>query len=126
MPTLHEPGISRPRKITGYLLSILPSLAVLGSGFAKFLPDTEIHALLERLGMAEHAVLIGLIEIGCVLLYWLPQVGHIGFFLFCSYAGGITVAELILGDVPLPGLAIGGMVYAGTLLRKPSLAGWGR
>lgn len=67
--------------------------------------------------------MIGLIEIVCVVLYWIPRTSNVGFFLFCSYAGGIIVGELILGDVPLPGLAIGGMIYLGTLLRKPSLLG---
>lgn len=123
MSKLHESGIGKPQRLLGYLLSLLPSLAVLGSGFAKFIPDTEIHALLDNLGMAEHAVIIGLIEILCVLVYWIPKTSNIGFFLFCSYAGGIIVGELILGDVPLPGLAIGGMIYVGTLLRKPSLIG---
>jgi hypothetical protein len=123
MSTLHETGISKPRRIIGYLLSILASLAVFGSGITKFFPANEIHLLLDRLGMAEHAVMIGLIEIGVVLLYWIPKASNIGFFLFCSYAGGIIVGELILGDVPLPGLAIGGMIYVGTLLRKPSLVG---
>lgn len=123
MTTLHDAGIGKLRRIIGYLLSLLPSLAVLGSGFTKFFPNTEIHLLLERLGMAEHAVVIGLIEIGCVILYWIPRTCNIGFFLLCSYVGGITVAELTLGDVPLPGLAIGSMIYVGTLLRKPSLIG---
>lgn len=123
MSTLHEPGISKIRRIVGYLLSILASLAVFGSGVTKFFPNNEIHLLLEQLGMAEHAVVIGLIEMGVVVLYWIPRISNIGFFLFCSYAGGIVVGELILGDVPLPGLAIGGMVYVGTLLRKPSLLG---
>lgn len=123
MTRLHEAGISKSRRTIGYLLSLLPSLAVLGSGVTKFFPDTEIHLLLERLGMAEHAIMIGLIEIVCVVLYWIPRTSNVGFFLFCSYAGGIIVGELILGDVPLPGLAIGGMIYLGTLLRKPSLLG---
>lgn len=123
MSKLHEDGISKPQRIIGYTLSILASLAIFGSGFTKFFPDNEIHVLLERLNMAEHAVLIGLIEIGVVVLYWIPKISNIGFFLFCSYAGGIIVGELILGDVPLPGLAVGGMIYIGTLLRKPSL--WG-
>lgn len=124
MSTLHEAGISRPRKIAGYLLSALPSLAVLASGLFKFMDQVEILDPLERLGVAEHAALIGAIEVGCVLLYWIPKTSNIGFFLFCSYIGGIIVGELILGEVPLPGLAIGTMVYVGTLLRKPSLAGW--
>ena len=87
----------------------------------KFFPNAEIHALLEQLGVAEHAVAIGLIEIFVVVLYWIPKTMNIGFFLFCSYAGGIVVGELIHGDVPLPGLVTGAMVYVGTLLRKPSL-----
>ena len=120
---LHDPGISKARRLTGYALSLLPSLAVLGSGVTKFFPGSDIHTLLEQLGMAEHAVVIGLIEIACVLLYWIPRTSNIGFYLFCSYIGGITVAELILGDFPWPGLTIGVMIYVGTLLRKPSLVG---
>lgn len=123
MSSLHETGISKTQRLTGYALSLLASLAVFGSGITKFFPNNEIHALLERLNVAEHAVMIGLIEIGVVILYWIPKIGNLGFFLFCSYCGGIVVGELILGDVPLPGLAIGGMVYVGTLLRKPSLLG---
>lgn len=121
---LHEEGISKTQRIIGYILILLPSLGVMGSGFTKFFPNTEIHALLEKLGMAEHAVLIGLIEIIVVLLYLIPKTSNIGFFLFCSYIGGIIVGELILGDVPLPGLTIGAMIYVGTLLLKPSLLGW--
>lgn len=121
----HENGISKPRRIIGYLLSYLPALGVLGSGFTKFFPDNEIHVLLEKLGMAEHAVLIGLIEIGVVLLYLIPKTSNIGFFLFCSYIGAILVGELVIGDVPIPAITIGVMIYVGTLLRKPSLLGWG-
>lgn len=123
MSRLHEAEINKSRRSIGYLLSLLPSLAVLGSGFTKFFPNTEIHLLLERLGVAEHAVMIGLIEIACVALYWIPRTSNVGFFLFCSYVGGIIVGELILGDFPLPGLVIGAMIYLGTLLRKPSLLG---
>ena len=80
---------------------------------------------LERLGVAEHAVLIGLVEILCVVLYWIPRTSNIGFFLFCSYAGGIIVGELILGDIPIPGIVTAIMIYTGTMLRKPSLSGLG-
>ncbi len=123
MSTLHEPGINKTRKIIGYLLSILPSLMVLVSGFLKFTEEAAIFETLEKLGVAEHAVLIGGIEIFLVLLYWIPKVSNIGFFLFCSYAGGIIVGELIIGDIPVPGVTIAILVYVGTLLRKPSLSG---
>lgn len=124
MSTLHEAGINPTRKIMGYILSILPSLGVFFSGMMKFFPNPSILDILEQLGVAEYAVVIGVVEVVCVILYWIPRTSNIGFFLFCAYVGGILVAELILGQVPVPAVAIGVMVFVGTLLRKPSLAGW--
>ena len=120
---LHEPTISRTRRILGYILVLLPSFGVLGSGIMKFFPGGEIHLLLEQLNFAEYTVIIGLAEIAIVMLYAFPRTFNIGFFLFCSYIGAIFVAELILGQVPLPALAIGVMVYVGTYLLRPSLFG---
>lgn len=125
MAELHEPGIGKSRKITGYLLSILPSLMVLFSGIVKFTGSAEVMESLEKIGVESHAVLIGLVELVCVVLYWIPRTSNIGFFLFCSYAGGIIVGELILGEVPLPGIVTAVMIYTGTMLRKPSLSGLG-
>ncbi|PPK86035.1 hypothetical protein CLV84_2952 [Neolewinella xylanilytica] len=123
MFAIHEKGIGRTRRLLGYILSLLPSLGVLASGVTKFFPNTEIHLLLQALGMDDYAIPIGLIEMAIVVLYWVPRTSNFGFFLFCSYIGGIFVAELMLGDVPLPALTIGAMIYLGTLLRKPSLIG---
>ena len=93
------------------------------SGLLKFTQNTWAMEPLEKLGLSEHAILVGVIEILCALLYWIPKTSNIGFFLLCSYVGGIIVGELLMGEVPIPGLAIGVMIYLGTLLRKPSLAG---
>lgn len=124
MSHFHEAKVGRPQLIAGYILSVLPSLGILFSGLLKFTAEPEILVLLEKLGMADHAVTIGVVEIICVMVYWIPRTVNLGFFLFCAYSGGIVVAELILGDFPLPGLATGAMIVAGTLLRKPSLSGW--
>ena len=124
MFTLHETSISKPQRIIGYLLSLVPSLIVFLSGVVKFTPNAPILDMLERLGVAEHAVLIGVVEILCVILYWIPRTSNFGFFLFCTYSGGIIVGEMIVGDLPIPGIAIAVMIYTGTLLRKPSLSGW--
>lgn len=124
MVALHENGLGRYQRWLGYILTLLPSLGVLASGVTKFFPAGDIHLLLQQLGLEDHAIVIGLVEIAVVVIYWIPRTCNIGFFLFCSYIGGILVGELILGDVPLPALTIGAMIYVGTLLRKPSLLGW--
>ena len=123
MSTLHDPGISKAQRTSGYLLSVLASFMVFVSGLLKFTQNTWAMEPLEKLGLSEHAILVGVIEILCALLYWIPKTSNIGFFLLCSYVGGIIVGELLMGEVPIPGLAIGVMIYLGTLLRKPSLAG---
>jgi hypothetical protein len=123
MSTLHEPGIHKAQRTIGYLLSILASFAVLASGLLKFTQNAWAMEPLEKLGLSEHAMLVGAIEALCALLYWIPKTSNIGFFLLCSYAGGIIVGELLMGEAPVPGVAIGAMIYLGTLLRKPSLSG---
>jgi hypothetical protein len=123
MSTLHEAGIGKTRKTAGYLLSILSSFMVLVSGLLKFTPNAWAMEPLEKLGLEEHALTVGLIEVVCVVLYWIPKTSNIGFFLLCAYVGGIIVGELLMPEVPLPGLTIGVMVVLGTLLRKPSLSG---
>lgn len=123
MSSLHEPGIPTAQKTAGYLLSILASLMVLVSGLLKFVQNTWAMEPLEKLGLGEHALPVAVIEVLCVLLYWIPRTSNIGFFLLCSYVGAIIVAEMLMGEVPIPGLAIGALIYLGTLLRKPSLSG---
>ena len=123
MNNLHQPGISKSSRITGYVLTLLASLGVLGSGLIKFFPNEEINQVLGRLGLEEYSIAIGLMEVLVVVIYWIPKTVNIGFFLFCSYLGGIIVAEILLGDIPIPGLVLGAMVYIGTFLRKPSLLG---
>jgi len=121
MSKLHENGISKTQRVTGYVLSILASIGVLGSGFIKFFPNEEINQVLGRLGLEEHSIAIGLVEVLVVVIYWIPKTVNVGFFIFCSYLGGIIAAEIMLGDIPIPGLVLGAMVYVGTFLRKPSL-----
>ena len=123
MVGLHEGGIGDWQLRTGYLLSALATVGVLVSGVSKLFPATEIHDLLRELGLEEHAVAIGIVEIALVILYWLPRTGNLGFFLFCVYVGAILMAEILLGDLPIPALGIGALLFTGTLLRKPSLLG---
>ncbi len=123
MSSFHEPGIHKAQKAFGYLLSVLASFMVLVSGLLKFVQNTWAMEPLEKLGLSEHWLPVAVIEVLCVVLYWIPKASNIGFFLLCSYVGGIIVAELLMGEAPVPGLVIGLMVYLGTLLRKPSLAG---
>jgi len=126
MTKLHETEISKARKITGYILSILSSLMIVFSGGNKIIgTEWMVQAMNTIPNIGEITPFIGMLEITCVILYWIPKVSNIGFFLLCSYTGGIIVAELVASHTPLPGILLAIFIYLGTILRKPSLSGLG-
>lgn len=124
MTTLHETQISKTRKILGYIFSILPSLMIVFSGSNKIL---GVQWMVEAMNTIPHigeiTPFIGMLEITCVLIYWIPKAGNLGFFLLCSYTGGIIVAEIVANHTPLPGILLAAFIYIGTVLRKPSISG---
>ena len=78
-----------------------------------------------KVNMASSTPYIGILEISCVLLFWIPKTSNLGFFLLCSYVGGIIVAETTMGGAPFLGLITATLIYVGTFLRKPQLTGLG-
>jgi hypothetical protein len=122
--TLHETQISKTRRITGYALSIIPSLMILIAGIMKVIGNEGMLENMNKINnWGDKMLLIGLIELGALALYWIPKTMNIGFFLLASFGGGIIVAEVVGGDIPIPGIMVSSLLYAGTFLRKPSLSG---
>jgi hypothetical protein len=98
---------------------------IVGSGLAKIAGVEQMVQNMTKIQLGELTLFIGFLEIMCVILYWIPKTSNIGFFLLCSYAGGIIVGELVGGSVPVPGIGISILLYVGTMLRKPYLSGLG-
>jgi len=122
--TLHETQISNTRRIAGYALSIIPSLMILMAGIMKVIGNEGMLENMNKItNWGDKILLVGLIELGALALYWLPKTMNIGFFLLASFGGGIIVAEVVAGDIPIPGIIVSTLLYAGTFLRKPSLSG---
>ena len=117
--------ISKTRRIIGWILSILPTGMIVFSGINKILSHPIMVESLNKINLGAYIVTIGIIEIACVILYFIPKTSNIGFFLLCSYVGGIIVAEWAMGQMPLLGIAVAVSLYVGTMLRKPSLSGLG-
>lgn len=125
---LHESPISKTRKIIGYILSILPSMLIVFSGVNKIIGSQMMVDSMTQINLLNVMAFIGALEIFCVILYWIPKTSNIGFFLLCSYVGGIIAAESIMGGgttLPLLGIIVAVLLYVGTMLRKPTLSGLG-
>jgi hypothetical protein len=114
--------VNKTRKIIGWVLSAPPVFALLGGAFNKISNNPE---LAEKLPYISSLPLLGILAIVCVATYLIPKTSNIGFFLMCSYFGGVIVGELAMGEFPLIGIALSVMLYVGTMLRKPELSGLG-
>lgn len=122
---LHEPNISNPRRYIGYALSVFASGIIVMSGMMKVMGLQVILDSMKTLDLSEYTVIIGILEIVCVIIYWIPKTSNIGFFLLCSYCGGIIASELSMGENAIVGIVVAILFYIGTMLRKPSLSGLG-
>lgn len=118
--------ISKKRRTIGWVLSGIACAAILTSGTAKLLGVEAIEDSLIQINLEQYMTFIGGLEIFCVILYLIPPISNIGFFLLCSYVGGIIAAEMAMGAIPpIIGIVIAILLYVGTMLRKPSLSGLG-
>lgn len=117
-------AINRKRRIIiGWILSGLACAVIVFSGINKLAGSNEMIESLDKINLGKYVRAIGLIEILCVIVYLVPRTSNIGFFLLCSYVGGIIVAEWGMGYPPGLGIIVAIFIYCGTLLRKPELTG---
>lgn len=130
MATYHDSEIGKPQRIIGYILSILFSIQIFMAGILKVIQED---AIVERMSnipnWGDKLLSIGLLELGLLALYWIPKTQKIGFYLMCAFVGGIIVAEVAAGThveqgappAPLVGIVTAILLYAGSIMRKPSM-----
>ena len=116
--------VNKTRKIIGWVLSALPLAALSAAAFAKLTRNPKI---VEGLGgiNVTNPQLLGGVLLTCLILYLIPKTSNIGFFLLCSYLGGVIVGEIAQGENPMVGIGLAVLLYVGTMLRKPELSGLG-
>ena len=130
MAKFHEDHIGKAQKIAGYAISILFSSQILMAGGLKVMGE---NAIVERMNnipnWGDKLLFIGLLELVILALYWIPKTQKIGFYLLCAFVGGVIVAEVAAGThveqgsppAPLVGIVTAILLYAGTIMRFPSL-----
>jgi uncharacterized membrane protein YphA (DoxX/SURF4 family) len=78
----------------GWLLSILPSLLLLFAGSMKLMGGNDADKMFEHLGYhKELALVIGIVEIVCTLIYLLPRTAVLGAILLTGYLGGAVATH---------------------------------
>lgn len=123
MALLHNPEISKTRRIVGYVISLMASSIIGFSAMVKLVGKELMAENMVKLHMEDITTFLGIAEVICLVIYWIPKTMNIGFFFLCTYLGGVIASELFLGFTPYTGIVVTIFLYVGTMLRKPELSG---
>ena len=119
---LQPQSVSKPAFWTGWTLSILPVLLLLMSGIMKLAKPTPVVEGFAHLGIAIHlAVPLGILELACAIVYVIPRTSVLGAILVTGYLGGATCATLRVGDLYIPPVILGVLIWGGLFLRDPRI-----
>jgi hypothetical protein len=108
----------------GRILTVLPILIMLLSASMKFAGNPQmLDELVNRFGYdASAALVLGAVELACVLLYAIPRTAVFGAIVLTGYLGGAVATHARIGDpsfvIPL---GLGVVAWAGLYLREERL-----
>ena len=88
----------KPMKILTIAVTAIASLMPVLSGVMKLTRSQEIIATLNKVGVADHVVALGLMEIVFTALFIYPKTMKIGFILLSCYFAGALATELSHGS----------------------------
>ncbi|MFN0140063.1 MAG: DoxX family protein [Pyrinomonadaceae bacterium] len=114
---------SRTVRWLSYVLSALPSLALLFSATAKLIKPAGIEQSLEPIGWKVGQLTgLGILEAAVVIVYLIPRTSVLGAILITGYLGGAIATHVRVGDhMIIPHIVLGVMVWLGLWLREPRL-----
>ena len=105
------------RVISGLLACLLAMSAAM-----KLVGGREVIEGFARMGLPESLrVPLGVLELGCVLVYVFPATSVMGAILLTGYVGGTIVTHLRIGEPVVFQIALGLLVWLGLYLRESRL-----
>jgi hypothetical protein len=121
-PLTQTHHVSKKVLWAGYIMSALPVLMLLFSAAMKFAKPPFAMEGFKHLAVPESLVLgLGVLELGCTLLYIIPRTSVLGAILLTGYLGGAVLAHLRVGDAFFGPVIFGVLVWGGLFLRDPRL-----
>lgn len=124
--TQTAPAISKSALWTGRIMSGLVVAFLLMDSVMKFLkPAPVVEGFAKTQWPLNLAIPLGIILLGCVVIYIIPHTSVLGAILLTGYLGGAVATHLRLGDplfshVLFP-VYMGLLVWGGLYFRNPSL-----
>lgn len=106
----------------GRIMSTPPVLMLLMSATMKFVQPPAMVEGNAHLGWPMSvAIPLGIVEVGCTILYVIPRTSVLGAILLTGYLGGATSAHVRIGESPHMAVLLGVLVWGGLFLRDPRI-----
>ena len=106
----------------GRVLSTLPVLGLVMSGVMKLLNTPQVVEGMKKFGYPMNVAFgLGLVELGCTVLYVIPQTAVLGAILLTGYLGGAVATHVRIGEGFIPPVVVGVLLWGGLVLRDSRL-----
>jgi hypothetical protein len=116
-----KPGSKKTLWI-GWIISALPALLLLFSAAMKFVKPPAVVEGFAHLGWPERlTVTLGILELGCTVIYLIPRTAVLGAILLTGYLGGAIATHVRIGEAVVLHVLLGMLVWLGLFLRDPRL-----
>jgi hypothetical protein len=113
---------SKAARITGWIMTILPSLMFAFSGVMKFIPSPQLSEGFAHLQIpVSWAGRLGMLELACLVIYLIPRTAVVGAILLTGYLGGAMLTHLRVGEPSVMHVILGIVLWGGLWLRDPRL-----
>jgi len=121
----HPAAASKKALWAGRVFSALPVLFLLMDGVMKLIKPVVVVEATVKLGYPETVILpLGIVLLGCTVLYAIPRTSVLGAILLTSYLGGAVATHVRVGDPVFPiifPVIMGVLIWGGLYLRDERL-----
>jgi hypothetical protein len=117
--------VSKGMLWVGWIISALPSLFLLMDGVMKLLKPAIVVETTVQLGYPQGVILgLGIVLLGCTVLYVIPRTAVLGAILLTGYLGGAVATHVRVSagllDILFP-VIFGALLWGGLFLRDARL-----
>jgi hypothetical protein len=114
--------VSKKRLWAGRVISGLSVLVMLFGAVLSFVKPAAVVEGFTHLGWPErYALGVGIVELGCAIIYLIPRTAVLGAILVTAYLGGATATHVRIGEPFYIPVIFGVLVWGGLYLRDDRL-----
>jgi uncharacterized membrane protein YphA (DoxX/SURF4 family) len=112
---------SRGRVIAGWVLTVLLTALFVFSAVGKLLGVTQVVEAMQKWGLGDQRILIGVGELTSALLFLIPLTHSLGVLLLSAYMGGAIVTHMQHGESYVAQSVILALIWVTGFLRHSEL-----